>query len=99
VLVAGEGGRRRQAGDPVLGRQERARRPAGSRRRRFVRGYFVSRLAAKMSLAAVVIMIAEGAFGSSAGALPAAYPSAWSEAAASFIRTGMEENATGMEET
>jgi hypothetical protein len=76
VLVAGEGGRRRQAGDPVLGRQERARRPAGSRPRRFVRGYFVSRLAAKMSLVAVVIMIAEGAFGSSAGALPAAYPSA-----------------------
>lgn len=39
-------------------------------------GYFVSRLAAKMSLAAVVIMIAEGAFGGSAGALPAAYPPA-----------------------
>lgn len=39
-------------------------------------GYFVSRLAVKMSLAAVVIMIAEGAFGSSAGALPAVYPPA-----------------------
>lgn len=39
-------------------------------------GYFVSRLAVKMSLAAVVIMIAEGAFGGSAGALPAVYPPA-----------------------
>ncbi|KAJ1285377.1 hypothetical protein BS78_03G275000 [Paspalum vaginatum] len=39
-------------------------------------GYFVSRLAAKMDLAAVVIMIAEGAFGGSAGALPAVYPPA-----------------------
>jgi len=37
-------------------------------------GYFVSRLAAKMSLAAVVIMIAEGAFGGAAGAPAAAYP-------------------------
>ncbi|KAG2591626.1 uncharacterized protein LOC120676249 [Panicum virgatum] len=37
-------------------------------------GYFVSRLAAKMSLAAVVIMIAEGAFGRTAGAPPAVYP-------------------------
>ncbi|CAO2166385.1 unnamed protein product [Urochloa humidicola] len=37
-------------------------------------GYFVSRLAAKMSLAAVVIMIAEGAFGGAAGAPPAIYP-------------------------
>ncbi|CAL4947451.1 unnamed protein product [Urochloa decumbens] len=37
-------------------------------------GYFVSRLAAKMRLAAVVIMIAEGAFGGAAGATPAVYP-------------------------
>jgi hypothetical protein len=37
-------------------------------------GYFVSRLAAKMSLTAIVIMIAEGAFGGSAGAPPAVYP-------------------------
>ncbi|RLM91753.1 uncharacterized protein C2845_PM08G25410 [Panicum miliaceum] len=37
-------------------------------------GYFVSRLAAKMSLAAIVIMIAEGAFGGAAGAPPAVYP-------------------------
>ncbi|RCV27343.1 hypothetical protein SETIT_5G317100v2 [Setaria italica] len=37
-------------------------------------GYFVSRLAAKMSLAAVVIMIAEGAFGGAAGAPAAVYP-------------------------
>ncbi|CAO2182904.1 unnamed protein product [Urochloa humidicola] len=37
-------------------------------------GYFVSRLAAKMSLAAVVIMIAEGAFGGATGAPPAVYP-------------------------
>ncbi|KAF8696413.1 hypothetical protein HU200_037327 [Digitaria exilis] len=37
-------------------------------------GYFVSRLAAEMSLAAVVIMIAEGAFGGADGALPAVYP-------------------------
>jgi hypothetical protein len=58
VLVAGEGGRRRQAGDPVL---PVAALDASSG------WYFVSRLAAKMSLAAVVIMIAEGAFGSSAG--------------------------------
>ncbi|XP_062206855.1 uncharacterized protein LOC133908732 [Phragmites australis] len=39
-------------------------------------GYFVSKLAAKMSLAAVVIMIAEGAFGGSAGAPPMIYPPA-----------------------
>ncbi|KAL6614525.1 hypothetical protein ACP70R_036795 [Stipagrostis hirtigluma subsp. patula] len=38
-------------------------------------GYFVSRLAAEMNLAAVVIMIAEGAFGS-AGAPAAVYPPA-----------------------
>ncbi|GJN17679.1 hypothetical protein PR202_gb04768 [Eleusine coracana subsp. coracana] len=37
-------------------------------------GYFVSRLAVKMNLAAVVIMIAEGAFGRSGAALPRNYP-------------------------
>jgi hypothetical protein len=37
-------------------------------------GYFVSRLGSKMSLAAVVIMIAEGTFGKPAASLPATYP-------------------------